>query len=176
MKRIIPISTVMLIILYPEITLAELTADEKAEIVLAHNHWRSAVNVPELHWSSKLADMAQRHADTLKNAKACQPIHSQASNVGENVFWASPMQYSDGFSEIQQLTPAQIVDDWASEKKDFHYFSNSCAMGKQCGHYTQIVWKSTTEVGCGKAYCPDNSQVWVCNYAPAGNYVGQKPY
>jgi len=103
-------------------------------------------------------------------------MHSQANDFGENVFWASPAQYSDGFTEIQQLTPTQVVDDWGSEKNDYNYPSNSCAVGKMCGHYTQIVWKSTTEVGCGKALCPDNSQVWVCSYEPAGNYVGQRPY
>jgi len=176
MKLIIPISTVMLIALLSQIALAKLTPDEQAEIVSAHNQWRRVVNVPDLHWSAKLADMAQRHADTLKNAKACQPMHSQASDFGENMFWASPIQYSDGFTEIQQLTPTQVVDDWGSEKNDYNYPSNSCAVGKRCGHYTQIIWNSTTEVGCGKAFCPDNSQVWVCNYEPAGNYVGQKPY
>jgi uncharacterized protein YkwD len=66
MKLIIPISTVMLVVLHPEMTLAELTPDEQTEIVLAHNHWRRVVNIPDLQWSAKLADMAQRHADTLR--------------------------------------------------------------------------------------------------------------
>ena len=40
----------------------------------------------------------------------------------------------------------------------------------------KIVWSNTTEVGCGMALCSDNSQFWVCNYTPPGNYRGQKPY
>jgi hypothetical protein len=53
-----------------------------------------------------------------------------------------------------------------------------------CGHYTQIVWKTTTRLGCGVALCDQNSpfmgfpkwEFWVCNYAPPGNYNGQRPY
>ena len=40
------------------------------------------------------------------------------------------------------------------------------------GHFTQIVWKSTTQIGCGRATCNINGQMgthWVCRYAPAGN-------
>jgi pathogenesis-related protein 1 len=44
-----------------------------------------------------------------------------------------------------------------------------------CGHYTQIVWRNTKAVGCavgGKGA----REVWVCDYDPPGNYVGQRPY
>ncbi|MDO9190699.1 MAG: CAP domain-containing protein [Sulfurimicrobium sp.] len=45
-----------------------------------------------------------------------------------------------------------------------------------CGHYTQLVWKKTTAVGCGMAVCGSRDQIWVCQYSPAGNWAGQKPY
>ncbi len=73
---------------------------------------------------------------------------------------------------------ADAVDSWASEVPWYDYASNSCnaPAGKSCGHYTQVVWAKSTEVGCGVAICDDKGQVWVCNYKPAGNYSGQKPY
>ena len=49
------------------------------------------------------------------------------------------------------------------------------------GHYSQIVWAATTSVGCATQYCPNGLQgapgvppyFTVCNYSPAGNFVGQ---
>ena len=152
------------------------TAIEQAEIVAAHNKWRSAVHTPPLSWSNALADTAQTYANHLQTAQACKMIHSKAANLGENLFWASAVIYSNGNTKIQPVFPTQVVDDWGSENVNYLYLSNSCKTGKVCGHYTQIVWNSTTQVGCGKAICADNSQIWVCNYTPAGNFINQKPY
>jgi len=47
-----------------------------------------------------------------------------------------------------------------------------------CGHYTQVVWSGTTHVGCAAAIdasC-EWAQVWVCQYSPPGNYMGQTAY
>ena len=42
------------------------------------------------------------------------------------------------------------------------------------GHFTQVVWKSTTEAGFGVAVCPNNQiMIVVGNYSPAGNFMGQ---
>jgi len=44
-----------------------------------------------------------------------------------------------------------------------------------CGHYTQIVWRDTKQVGCGVAR-DNRREIWVCNYDPPGNWVGHRPY
>lgn len=134
-------------------------------IVAAHNVWRKKVGVPNLTWSSTLATVAQKWANTLKSTNGCAMKHSGNANYGENLYWAS------GFTPTTQ----QVVDAWGNEVKDYTYATNKCATGKVCGHYTQVVWKDTTKVGCGKATC-GAAQVWVCNYDPPGNWVGQKPY
>jgi pathogenesis-related protein 1 len=123
-----------------------------------------------------LADTAQRYADELKTSQACKLIHSDITGLGENLFWGSPVDYSDGTSKVQVVTPTQVIGSWSREKVDYNFAANTCASGKVCGHYTQMVWKSTTEIGCGKAVCPDHSQIWVCHYKPAGNIIGQRPY
>jgi len=155
---------------------ATLTDHEKSDIVTAHNRWRSQLKIPPLKWSTSIANISQNYANQLKTSQDCNLSHSQANGLGENLFWASPLSYSDGKSEVQALTPKQVIDEWGNEKADYHYATNSCGWGKVCGHYTQIVWKDTTEVGCAKAVCADKSQVWVCNYKPAGNFIGVKPY
>ena len=69
-----------------------------------------------------------------------------------------------------------MVDAWASEVVYYDYESNSCDRGEMCGHYTQLVWSTTERVGCAMATCADGSEIWMCDYDPPGNYVGEWPY
>jgi hypothetical protein len=71
--------------------------------------------------------------------------------------------------------PSFVVGSWAGESKDYDERRFRCAAGAVCGHFTQIVWRDTKEVGCGVAN-GNNSEFWVCYYTPPGNYVGEKPY
>jgi len=147
--------------------------------VTAHNKWRADVGVTEkLSYSPGLAQAAQAWADSLKRTHHCQMRHSNLDGrYGENLYWASAMQWSDGRKEWQRVTPEQVVVSWASEKAHYDYDSNSCAPEQVCGHYTQVVWRTTRAVGCAMAACEDNKeQVWVCQYEPAGNWVGERPY
>jgi pathogenesis-related protein 1 len=153
-----------------------LNTAQQNEMVAAHNKVRRAVGVPDVKWSDSVAATAQGWADTLKS-KGCKMEHSKdRKGLGENIYWASSLKWSSGKTEVQTVTPSEVVQSWASESANYDYSKNSCAAGKVCGHYTQLVWKSTTEIGCGKAICTDKSQVWVCNYQPAGNIIGRKPY
>jgi pathogenesis-related protein 1 len=147
---------------------------QQQEMVSAHNTWRAKVGISPVVWSNKIANIAQEWANHLKT-QGCKMQHS-TGNYGENLYWASPLKYSDGRSSVQNISSTKVVDSWGNEVKNYSYNSNSCANGKICGHYTQVVWKTSTEVGCGIAVCGDFSQVWVCNYNPPGNYRGQKPY
>ncbi|MDV3242266.1 CAP domain-containing protein [Methylocaldum sp. RMAD-M] len=167
------------LILWSGAGLAAQPADAVATIT-AHNQVRSADGVPPLVWSDELATIATDYAATLEQQGCPRELpHSPASDqgeLGENLYWAGPVMWSDGRTEPQQLTPAQVVNSWAAEKANYNYETNSCAPGRMCGHYTQLVWAATTEVGCGYAVCTNNAQVWVCNYRPAGNVTGQSPY
>jgi pathogenesis-related protein 1 len=148
-----------------------------SEMVSAHNQVRGKHGLSGLQWSGELANYAQEWANHLKNTNRCNMRHRPPSSKhGENLFWASPMEWSDGKNELQAISSRRVVEDWASEEKFYNYQRNSCQRGQMCGHYTQIVWRDTKKVGCAVAVCSDKSQIWVCNYSPAGNYVGIKPY
>jgi pathogenesis-related protein 1 len=152
---------------------------EPAAIVAAHNKLRAEVGVSKkLSYSKGLAESAQAWAEHLKQTNGCKMRHSEPDGkYGENLFWGSAVSWTDGRKELQKLSSKQVVEDWGSEKADYNYRSNQCADGKMCGHYTQIVWRDTTKVGCGVAVCEDTQeQVWACQYLPAGNWVGKKPY
>jgi uncharacterized protein YkwD len=128
-----------------------------------HNYWRAAVGVEPLEWSDRLAKVAQAWADTQAK-RGCGCSHSPDRQYGENIYC----------SEGLENAAAGVVDDWADEKAYYNPSNGKCK-GGVCGHYTQLVWHNTTQVGCGMARCGDK-EIWVCNYNPPGNYVKEKAY
>ncbi|MGD0871269.1 MAG: CAP domain-containing protein [Bryobacteraceae bacterium] len=131
------------------------------EMLAAHNAARARVKVAPLAWSGRLAAVAQTWADTLLARK--EFVHRPNSKYGENLFDVT------GAS----ATPGQVVEGWAAEARNYDYQSNQCR--GVCGHYTQIVWSATKEVGCAVAR-GGAREVWVCEYDPPGNWVGKRPY
>jgi pathogenesis-related protein 1 len=133
------------------------------EILAAHNKVRKRAGVPPLTWSDRLASMARDWATSL--IKSGKLAHRPDNNVGENLF------------EVRgaHASPAEVVDTWAAEAKDYDPMKNSCRPGAVCGHYTQLVWRRTKEVGCGVAR-GGGREVWVCNYDPPGNWAGERPF
>jgi pathogenesis-related protein 1 len=147
------------------------------EMLDAHNRWRKTVGVPSLTYSDTLAASAQQWANHLMQSNQCQMEHSTDVNYGENLFWGGAIQWSNGKLELQKVNPNKVVDAWGEERVDYDYQSNDCAPDKVCGHYTQVVWRTTSTVGCAVAVCEDTrEQVWVCQYQPPGNWEGEKPY
>ncbi|MCI5121257.1 MAG: SCP-like extracellular [Candidatus Electrothrix sp. AUS4] len=150
---------------------------DPSELTAAHNKWRAEVGVPGLHWSDSLSQSAKAWANTLKGS--CTIQHSMSQQYGENIYYAGPVTKVSSSGKIenspQQVSSETVVDTWGAEKKCYDEKSNACH-GGECGHYTQVVWKDTTEVGCGMAFCPDHAQIWVCQYKAAGNMRGKRPY
>jgi len=127
--------------------------------------------LPPLTWSTGAAQVAQGWADN------CNYQHNAGRGPrGENIAASAPPGRW-GISDV--------VGAWAGEVSDYDYSNNTCAPGKDCGHYTQIVWRDTTRVGCAHRLCNTNTpfgsqapdwDFWVCDYEPPGNVIGQKPY
>lgn len=125
--------------------------------------------IAPLRWSPAIAQTAQAYANQ------CIWQHSGTPGLGENLYAAAP------WSAAQ----TQAANSWAGEFADYNYASNTCATGEQCGHYTQMVWRATSQLGCGIRNCSTgtpfdpqfpNWTLVVCNYSPPGNYIGQRPY
>jgi uncharacterized protein YkwD len=131
------------------------------DMLAAHNAMRARVGIAPMVWSERLAARSQDWADTLLALK--QFAHRPNSTYGENLF------------EITGATAssAQVVNAWAAESRNYDYGSNRCR--GVCGHYTQIVWRDTKEVGCAVAR-GGGREVWACDYVPPGNWVGKRPY
>ncbi len=133
------------------------------DFVDAHNSARSAVGVGAVSWDSTVADYAQNYAS--QRIADCQLVHS-GGPYGENIFWGYGREYTAG----------DAVSSWVSENQYYNYATNTCAEGEMCGHYTQVVWRSSTSIGCARVKCNNGDIFITCNYSPPGNIVGQRPY
>ena len=132
-------------------------------IVAAHNQYRTELSVPPLTWSDKLATDAQGWADELARSGS---FHHSDTPDGENLWAGSSNYYSQ----------TSMVGTWGDEKSQYiNGTFPDVTKGGVVGHYTQIIWRNTTQVGCGLA-SGNGMDYFVCRYNPAGNFIGEKPY
>jgi pathogenesis-related protein 1 len=129
-----------------------------------HNKVRAEVGVGPMAWSGQLAAYAQQWAEQLAITN-CQMKHRNPNTFGENLFQGTLGAY----------TAVDAAKAWESEKKDYAGGVLTEANWAPSGHYTQMVWRETTQLGCGQAICR-NTLLVACNYNPAGNVMGRKPY
>ena len=149
-----------------------LKKDEEAEEALAfHNKARNDVGVAPLTWSSELSSYAQEWADHLAKNSGCKLEHRSSSgnngkNYGENIAMRPPQNHSAKdaskawYDEISQFTNVILNEN--------NWYDT--------GHYSQMVWHNTTQLGIGSAKCANGNYIIVANYDPSGNYMGQKAY
>ncbi|CAN8030152.1 unnamed protein product [Ixodes persulcatus] len=132
-----------------------------------HDYYRTKHGVPGLKNDDDLRLLAQDWADHLAAQPEGTPLQHRPDNqYGENIFsaWSSDPSYT-----IDAQAP---VDSWYSEIKDYDYANPG--FSSKTGHFTQVVWKSTTNVGCAISKAASRAAYFVvCNYDPPGNYAGQ---
>lgn len=151
----------------------EPTDSAVAGVVAAHNAVRAAVSpaaspaLAPMAWSEEDAAVARAHA-----AKCVFQHNAQRGPRGENI-------YASGGAGGK--SPRDVVTSWASEAKNYDYAQNRCS--GTCGHYTQVVWRESVKLGCAAQKCTTGSpfgggawELWVCDYSPAGNMSGRRPY
>ncbi|CAI5534839.1 unnamed protein product [Closterium sp. Naga37s-1] len=157
-----------------------------------HNAARAAVGAVPIEWDGAVAERAQAWADTLASDYNCGLEHGGMGEVAERAqAWADTLRddYNCGLEhggmgegEGQNLSGAgpagwalnsDAVQWWVGEGKSYNRISGDWG---SCGHYSQVVWNDSRKVGCGKAACGGDADVWACNYYPAGNFVGERPY
>jgi pathogenesis-related protein 1 len=141
-----------------------LSAQEVQSALALHNQIRANVGVAPLTWSAKAAAHIQNWVNHLA-ATRCSLEHRPNNQYGENLFMGTAGYYGVD----------SAVQSWESEKANYHGEPLGNGNLYAVGHYTQVVWRGTTQVGCAKAICQNNIIIG-CNYEPAGNFFGQKPY
>ena len=129
----------------------------------AHNNYRAKHHVGKLVLNQELCDIAQKYAEEL--ARTGNFAHSGNSfhddNMGENLFACYGMK----------ITGKMMTDDWYNEVNQYNFNNPGYISGT--GHFTQIVWKGSKQVGFGYAQARDGYYYGVANYYPAGNFIGE---
>lgn len=120
----------------------------------AHNKYRAKHGSPKLKWSSEAAKKAQEWADHLARSGTLQ--HGGHEGMGQN------LAYKSG----AELSAEEAAAQWYDENKNYDYSHPGFA--GNTGHFTQMVWASTTHMGAGKAVKGRSTYV-VANYVPPGN-------
>lgn len=154
--------------------------DQIDAFVAAHNQARSGPLTPPpspplspVSWDAALADVAFNYlgrcqGTSLVNHNANRTADYAALGgsgyVGENIY-----------ATTGTATPADAVTLWMAEASSYDYASGDFGTA---GHYTQVVWRASVRIGCAIVDCPsiqyhDNV---LCDYAPGGNIIGEKPY
>lgn len=140
--------------IYSEISDSDGVDKDFAKSILdAHNEKRAEHSAGKLSWKKELFDYAQAYADKYDCSGSL--VHS-GGKYGENL--------ACGYK-----TGVKALEAWYSEGDNYDYSSYPL------DHFTQVIWKDTTELGC--AYKDCSSKNWgkyvICSYNPAGNVVGK---
>lgn len=134
----------------------------------AHNAERAEFGVHPLSWSEELESEAREWADNLARDQIMRHSnYGERGGKGENLWMGTAGYY----------TAEQMIAHFAEEKQYFFHgrFPEVSTTGDwgDVGHYTQMVWPGTREVGCAMAR-GENYDFLVCRYYPSGNRMGQQ--
>ncbi|XP_074523031.1 C-type lectin domain family 18 member A-like isoform X1 [Halichoeres trimaculatus] len=144
-----------------------LRVKEHSQIVAQHNRLRSRVkpmsaNMQKMEWSERLALLAEERAASC-HTDPFPPPSSPVTHVGWNTH----------LSVYGVHTFSDVIDSWFEEGDDFLYLSGQCRENATCKHYTQMVWATSSQVGCATHLCLKDGDLWetfVCAYFPGGNW------
>ena len=137
-----------------------------------HNYYRKHHQVGPMYLTAKLNEYSQKYAETLAEQNVMK--HSTDDQLdkiygdwtGENLYtyWTSVSNLT--------LTGADAVDSWYKEIFDYDFKKCDTKNGKAIGHFTQLVWKGSTQLGIGVAKNKENNVYVVANYHKGGNIIG----
>lgn len=143
----------------------------------AHNEFRFNHGVPPLKWSAKLTRDAQVWANHLADTSSFDhDPTARAKDQGENLSYVWPAKRLCDYGERSEdcFSCREFVEDWYNEYKDYDYNKGRAKTSdKVVTHFTQIIWKSTRELGMSAAVGKDGSLKVVARYSPVGNWLNE---
>ncbi|XP_028410143.1 uncharacterized protein LOC114532760 [Dendronephthya gigantea] len=141
------------------------------EALAQHNNYRKLHDAPELRLNKEMSEQAADYARILTlTGSVDHSKQTERPNQGENIFMEC--------SKTNSPSPNDAARKWYDEVCDYNFHESQSNPGKVTGHFTQLVWKPSTELGIGYAlgvdkYDPGMKCMYVvARYKPAGNILG----
>lgn len=151
---------------------SKVEARDAQQLVDYHNQKRGEVGNGPVTWSPKIAQFAQNRADTIARTKNFSHLPQGQNPYGENLAQGGSGGGASGFGVLNAAA------SWYAEKAKMPKGARTMTMdlfNRGVGHYTQMIWKGSTEMGAGMANFQQNGfamTVVVCCYNPPGNFIG----
>ncbi len=147
-----------------------IATDLQRAMLSAHNDARAAVGVGPVAWDTKLSAAAAAYARELAaNGRFEHSSSASRPDQGENLWAGTTRAYSF----------EQMAGGWIDERRYFiaAVFPHVSTTGnwQDVGHYSQIIWRNTTRIGCGIA-SNRHRDILVCRYSSPGNFTGQRVF
>ena len=155
---------------------AKLDTNKVNEVLLAqHNKYRKMHDAPELTLDNELIKLASDYSAALAFKSDIFSITPSGSknknkeNLGENIFTCTSVIKPDCY-DVSSTKP---VDEWYNEINNYNYSQPGFTIDSS--HFSQLVWKETSKMGCGASVRDDGvTYKVVCNYYTAGNILSSK--
>ena len=144
------------------------TGEIAERLLAAHNRERAAVGAPPLQWDATLAEHAASYGPVLASLRHL--VHSPREGRPDE-------RENLAMAWHGTLSPEDLVAMWSRERQllepGSYLFPGASRTGKweDIAHYTQMVWPTTTRVGC--AIYPADWDYLICRYSPPGNKDGK---
>ncbi|XP_044175598.1 probable pathogenesis-related protein CaO19.6200 isoform X5 [Acropora millepora] len=133
-----------------------------------HNEFRNVHGVPPMTLNAEMSQQAAAYAQKIANLGTLQHASREERNGdGENL--------SMGCSTKKGQTAAEAVTNWYNEVCSPGYTFGRPSGSPGTGHFTQVVWKGSTQLGMGMAESQKSGMKCtyiVGRYREAGNMMG----
>jgi pathogenesis-related protein 1 len=137
-----------------------------AGMLAAQNDVRARLKLSLHAWSNDLAVTAEATVRTLSEGACSRTLANKSSGAGSaSIYWAPGMRRLDGGGTAQDISPAFLVSEWREGRADYDPARRECRRAGNCEQYARMVAPGARAVGCAKAICPSQAQVWACHYS-----------
>lgn len=161
------LALIFLLLLQPSPVRAQSRGDFVGTILAAHNSARARHGAAPLAWSDALAASALAYAGVLARTNSFQhdPTPGRRKREGENLWMGARGVYA------YPVMMAGFLHEERAFRPGLFPMASATGNWSDVAHFTQMIWPTTTVIGCGLA-----SNAWsdflVCRYAPPGNKDG----